>query len=256
MSNASPSTWMPIFWGDYLKDTMHLSAEEHGAYLLLIAHYWANGGAIKNDKKTIKNVCKISAKKLDNILAFFKEKDGLLSHERIDGELARAAENQEKQKARTAAATAARLAKQADVTLPNDTTLRPSTPPSPSPDTNVSLKESMSPQPKKSKSEYTPDFETFWQLYPPNGASKAEAFKAWEKAIKNGANENEITGGVSEYRDFLTATDTPTAHATTWLNQQRWTVDYRTLAIGKQRGKEPAGNAWQDAWASTADGNS
>ena len=64
---SETSTWMPLSIGDYLKNTQHLSAEEHGAYLLLIMHYWIHG-KIKNDKKLIKNITKISAKKCENIL--------------------------------------------------------------------------------------------------------------------------------------------------------------------------------------------
>lgn len=124
---SSPSTWMPIYWGDYLKCTMHLSAEEHGAYLLLICHYWQNGGKIKNDEKIIKNVCKISSKKLQNVLAFFEEKDGFLMHSRIDNELTKAVEHKEKQGNRTKAATEARLSKsQRNVDVTSNVTLSPS----------------------------------------------------------------------------------------------------------------------------------
>lgn len=101
--------WMPIYIGDYLADTMHLSAEEHGAYLLAIMHYWKSGGAFP--KSQLQNICRCSDVTLHVTLTFFQEKDGFLHHKRIDKELARSLEARDKNKNKTANATAARLAK-------------------------------------------------------------------------------------------------------------------------------------------------
>ncbi|WP_052003445.1 DUF1376 domain-containing protein [Microvirga sp. BSC39] len=43
--------WMPFYPGDYLADTVHLSTLEHGAYLMLIIHYWRNEVLPSDDTK-------------------------------------------------------------------------------------------------------------------------------------------------------------------------------------------------------------
>lgn len=86
---------MPWYIGDYLADTMHLGdAEAHGAYLLLIATYWRNGGPLVDENYFLRSSAKLSDfrwKKLRPTLAkFFTVEDGVWRHKRIDHELQKA----------------------------------------------------------------------------------------------------------------------------------------------------------------------
>lgn len=42
---------MPMYWDAYLADTTHLSTEEHGAYLLLLAAMWRRNGSVPDDDR-------------------------------------------------------------------------------------------------------------------------------------------------------------------------------------------------------------
>jgi uncharacterized protein YdaU (DUF1376 family) len=43
--------WMPLYVGDYLRDTRDLSTLQHGAYLLLIMHYWQHAALPTDDAR-------------------------------------------------------------------------------------------------------------------------------------------------------------------------------------------------------------
>jgi uncharacterized protein YdaU (DUF1376 family) len=51
--------WMPLFWGDFLANTMHLSAQEAGAYLFLIAHAWEHNGEIPGDRVRLARIAHV-----------------------------------------------------------------------------------------------------------------------------------------------------------------------------------------------------
>lgn len=94
-------TWMPVYWGDYAKDTGHLGAVHHGAYLMLIKHYWVTGEALPDDDAQLWRIaCADSIqhwRKLRMILApLFEVAGGRWRHVRIERELALALKRQEK----------------------------------------------------------------------------------------------------------------------------------------------------------------
>lgn len=80
--------WMPLYIGDYLRDTTHLGALESGAYLHLIMDYWQNG-KLPDDEKMLARITKMTdrewKKSRATLQAFFH--DGW-RHKRIDDEIA------------------------------------------------------------------------------------------------------------------------------------------------------------------------
>lgn len=82
--------YMQIYWGDYFADTPHLSTEEHGAYLLLIAAYWQRGKSLP--VKQLKSITKLSNERWTDVEPtlnefFTVDESGCWFHERIEQEL-------------------------------------------------------------------------------------------------------------------------------------------------------------------------
>ena len=82
---------MPLYCGDYLRDTRHLTTEQHGAYFLLILEYWAKGKLPDDDVQLARIVGLPLAKwlKMKSVMQDFFH-DGW-HHKRINKELAEAA---------------------------------------------------------------------------------------------------------------------------------------------------------------------
>lgn len=91
---AAASAWMPLYVADYLRDTMHLSTELHGAYLLLIMAAWSRGGTLPNDPAQLAGMAKMSPAAWRRasavILPFFKATGQTLAHKRIVEEFEKA----------------------------------------------------------------------------------------------------------------------------------------------------------------------
>lgn len=91
--------WFPFYVGDYLRDTGRLTTEAHGAYLLLILDYWANG-APPDDDETLSSIARLSLPAWlamrQRLAPFFEIEGGTWKHGRIEKELRIAAEKHQK----------------------------------------------------------------------------------------------------------------------------------------------------------------
>jgi|DEB3_MinimDraft_2_1074329.scaffolds.fasta_scaffold01387_6 uncharacterized protein YdaU (DUF1376 family) len=89
-----PDTWMPMYWADYFADTGELSVIEHGAYLLLIGHYWRKG-ALPDDDERLARIARCTPAEWRRVrpavAGFFTVADGTWTHGRIEREWERAA---------------------------------------------------------------------------------------------------------------------------------------------------------------------
>lgn len=95
--------YMPLYVGDYLADTAHLTTIESGAYLHLIMHYWRRGEALDNTSDRLMHVARVSADEWAAMRAvlseFFDISGHTWSHKRVEAELAKAASKSSKAKA-------------------------------------------------------------------------------------------------------------------------------------------------------------
>ena len=104
---------MPIYIGDYLGDTIHLTAEQHGIYFLLMMAYWKNGGPLCEMK--VITICKTQNKDstmLEVMREFFTVDSGVWSHKRIETELSKSRKLKEDAIARGKAGAAAKKERQ------------------------------------------------------------------------------------------------------------------------------------------------
>src|SRR4051794_35736269 len=89
--------WSSFYWRDYVGDTGHLSLEEHGAYLLLMAHYYMSGKPLPANASALHRICRCMSNTdraaIERVANEFFIRDGdVYRHSRIDREIEKAIE--------------------------------------------------------------------------------------------------------------------------------------------------------------------
>ena len=223
--------FMPLYVSDYLADTPHLSALEHGAYLLLIMAYWQRQRPLPMDDKKLARMARLTADEWasikDEIVDLFSQDGDVLRHSRIDAELQTASEKIER----------ARNAGKASAAKRSNRTATPVQPPSNTRSTSVEhplnhteldtdkIIDIGSNEPsRRTKTSYPPDFENgLWKPYPNTaGMSKPEALKAWKDLTPD--ERQQATDRLPAFIKWMAGQgkDYRTLHACRYLSKKRF----------------------------------
>lgn len=93
-STEAAINWFKLYIGDYQRDTAHLSVTEHGAYLLMLQHYYATEKPLPTGKalhRMLRAQDKAEREAIDTVAAQFwtETPDGLVN-DRADAEITKA----------------------------------------------------------------------------------------------------------------------------------------------------------------------
>lgn len=229
-----------MYWGDYLRDTSHLSAAEHGAYLLLIGHYWTSGAPLPADDGKLARIARMAGaewkRARDTIAEFFQVADAQWTHRRIDEELAKAAKRYAE---RALGAQIANAKRDAERTAERDAdevaqgAVRVGASPSPSPSHSPIGDGGSREPPTRARKRPSLDtatqahFEEWWKHFP-HKVAKPAAERAFAVAITK-ASLADLILGAQRYAKMLAQPNAPSPkYPQGWLNDERWNDEIPT----------------------------
>ena len=242
--------WMPFYIGDYLRDTMHLTTLQHGAYLLVLMAMWSSASGRINFNEG--NLCRITGLTPQQwkenqlvLMQFLTVENGEIFQKRLIAERIRTQHIRQTRARIGALGGRPRKPIGLDDTKNQKVFLRESkTKLTTATATVTSTEPPIVPQggqeelpiPAVEPNGYTEDFKAFWDCYP-RKVGKGKAFKAWRQA-KGRPTVDELVSAVNLHRDteqwkrdggqFI-------PHPSTWLNERRWEDDPR-IAVKANRG--------------------
>lgn len=215
---------MQLYIGDYLRDTRHLTAEQHGAYLLLLMAMWNADGRLPDDARKLARLASCSpsrwAKICEDVMEFFEVEGGFVTNRRLGLELEKASEKSIKRAVSGAKGGNAKALKKHRAGVANATRL-PEHSSEPEPD----IKEAKAPLIVQRLPALLSDdgFAAFWAAYP-RKVAKDTARKAFGRAVGRMTEDDPLAVILAGIERALPGWTDPQfiPHPATWLNAGRW----------------------------------
>lgn len=86
----SQTPFLQLYVADYLADTLDLTTEQHGAYLLLLMTMWRHDARLPMDHQKLARIARVNPRRWskiwEGIERFFYEEDGFIRNKRLDQE--------------------------------------------------------------------------------------------------------------------------------------------------------------------------
>jgi len=206
--------YMQFYVADYLADTTHLTAEEHGAYMLLLFSYWQTGKPLRIDRLA-------TVARIPNEREFFHVTETHWVQFRVEADLdAVNSKVVTASNAGKASAKAKALKKQQELNDRSTTVDDPLQRNANHTDTDTDTDKNNSTSPPVAGDL----FPKFWNLYP-RKVGKANAQKAWKKLKVTPDLFTLIAESLGRHRqsaDWTKSDGQYIPHPATWLNGKRW----------------------------------
>ena len=103
MAKLDVNIWMPLYIGDFLRDTTGLDTEMIAEYILLYVAIWTKAGPLPDDNERLARICRMTTERFietrEELSSLFDVRDGGWSHDDLLAERAKWVETRRKKKA-------------------------------------------------------------------------------------------------------------------------------------------------------------
>lgn len=225
----SAPPFMPLYVADYLADTTHLTATEHGAYLMLLMCMWRAGGSLPDDDAKLARFAKLTGAQWSRVrpvlMDFFTVENGVFTQRRLARELTRHSDAVRQRREAASNGGKAKSLKDKEPALAP--AMLPARQPEPEPKrVDIEAKASRriaSDEPPV----WSPTFAEAYALYPDEmkrSKSRAACWPIWKDAASKAGGEGALIGAVRRYRaeDKQHKGESKAPAFDRWLRDGRW----------------------------------